>query len=170
MPSFGNSSTGELITCCPEIQLTLNTSIEMIDYSVICGARSKETQNHAFDTGASHLQWPNSKHNVTKDRPLSDAVDIWPYTKRWGALSGHPSQIAKIATHIKKPDEPLHQAQQRAREYVYKAFAHTAGVNQGIAKVLGYALRWGGDWNGNGDMLDQNFHDLPHLEIVRTRL
>lgn len=33
------------------------------------------------------------------------------------------------------------------------------------AKELGIPLRWGGDWDGDGDRSDQNFDDLVHFEL-----
>lgn len=29
----------------------------------------------------------------------------------------------------------------------------------------GFNLRWGGDWDGDGDRSDQTFDDMPHWEI-----
>ncbi len=34
-----------------------------------------------------------------------------------------------------------------------------------IAKKLGISIRWGGDWDGDGDLKDQRFMDLVHFEI-----
>lgn len=34
------------------------------------------------------------------------------------------------------------------------------------ADRLGVRLRWGGDWDGDGDYKDQKFDDLVHYEIV----
>lgn len=33
------------------------------------------------------------------------------------------------------------------------------------ARELGIALRWGGDWDGDGDRSDQSFDDLVHFEL-----
>ena len=33
------------------------------------------------------------------------------------------------------------------------------------AKELGISIRWGGDWDGDGDMTDQRFMDLVHFEL-----
>jgi peptidoglycan LD-endopeptidase CwlK len=33
------------------------------------------------------------------------------------------------------------------------------------AKELGIPIRWGGDWDGDGDMKDQKFNDLVHYEL-----
>lgn len=34
------------------------------------------------------------------------------------------------------------------------------------AEEMGYKLRWGGDWDGDGDYKDQTFNDLVHFELV----
>ncbi len=35
------------------------------------------------------------------------------------------------------------------------------------AKELGVKVRWGGDWNMNGDWKDERFYDGPHFELLR---
>lgn len=34
------------------------------------------------------------------------------------------------------------------------------------AKELGVKVRWGGDWNQNGDWQDERFFDGPHFELM----
>ncbi|APU00465.1 hypothetical protein [Aeromonas phage 3] len=34
------------------------------------------------------------------------------------------------------------------------------------AKSLGVRIRWGGDWNMNGDWKDERFYDGPHFELL----
>ena len=40
-----------------------------------------------------------------------------------------------------------------------------AGFVLGVANRMGYTLRWGGDWNMNFQVNDNNFDDFPHFEI-----
>jgi len=40
-----------------------------------------------------------------------------------------------------------------------------AGVILATAAGFGIALRWGGDWDGDGSLRDQTFNDLPHFEL-----
>jgi len=40
-----------------------------------------------------------------------------------------------------------------------------AGFVKGVAAILGVPIRWGGDWNSNNDLKDNNFDDLPHFEL-----
>tara|TARA_R100000808_G_C2151847_1_gene161021 strand:- start:3924 stop:4313 length:390 start_codon:yes stop_codon:yes gene_type:complete len=39
------------------------------------------------------------------------------------------------------------------------------GFVLGVANRMGISLRWGGDWNGNFRVDDNNFDDLPHFEL-----
>lgn len=34
------------------------------------------------------------------------------------------------------------------------------------SKSLGIPVRWGGDWNMNGDWKDESFYDGPHFELI----
>tara|TARA_R100000687_G_scaffold49271_1_gene39361 strand:+ start:230 stop:619 length:390 start_codon:yes stop_codon:yes gene_type:complete len=40
-----------------------------------------------------------------------------------------------------------------------------SGVVKGIAISLGINIRWGGDWDGDTEVQDTNFKDLPHFEL-----
>lgn len=44
-------------------------------------------------------------------------------------------------------------------------FSYMAGMARMIAKSKGYDLRWGGDWDSDGTLKDNNFDDLPHFEL-----
>jgi len=41
-----------------------------------------------------------------------------------------------------------------------------AGVVLGVADVLGVKLRWGGDWDRDWQVKDNNFDDMWHFEIL----
>lgn len=53
-------------------------------------------------------------------------------------------------------------------KHAAKKFAFLAGLVTGIAASKGVRIRWGGDWDGDGQMADQSFHDLPHVELVEV--
>jgi len=129
MPKFGKRSKANLATCHPDLQRIFNEVIEHYDCSVICGRRSKEDQDKAYNEGRSKVQWPNSKHNGTP----SMAADVVPYPIDWQAIR---------------------------RFYMF------VGVVRGVAAMLGIKTRCGADWDGDMEVKDQNFHDLPHFELV----
>ena len=44
-------------------------------------------------------------------------------------------------------------------------FHYMGGMIRGIAKQLNVPVRWGGDWDGDGETKDNRFDDLVHVEI-----
>tara|TARA_B110000495_G_C22850538_1_gene495977 strand:+ start:404 stop:799 length:396 start_codon:yes stop_codon:yes gene_type:complete len=48
-----------------------------------------------------------------------------------------------------------------------KRFVYLAGIIMGIAAKRGVKVRWGGNWDQDDVIIDdQNFDDLPHFEVV----
>lgn len=46
------------------------------------------------------------------------------------------------------------------------SFYYMGGMIRGIAKQLNLKVRWGGDWDSDGETKDQTFMDLVHIEIL----
>lgn len=46
-----------------------------------------------------------------------------------------------------------------------ESWYHFGGYVRAVAKQMGIPIRWGGDWDGDFNLKDQNFMDLPHFEI-----
>jgi len=47
-------------------------------------------------------------------------------------------------------------------------FYYFAGKVKARAAHMGIKVRWGGDWDGDGDVSDQAFNDLAHWELLST--
>lgn len=147
MPQFGKDSRAKLNTCHKDLQLICEEVIKNIDFTVTEGAREDAKQMQYFKEGKSKLDGvkQRSKHQVTKEEPLSYAVDIAPY-----------------------PVDYSNKAKSLARFY------HLAGyMFQASAKLLEegkitHKIRWGGNWDGDFDFADQNFDDLPHFELKKA--
>lgn len=137
---YGGLSNMRLGTATPNMQRLFRAVMDkqIMDVAILQGHRGEEEQNSAFSAGASKLRWPSSKHNKTP----SPAVDAAPYPIRWGDASD--SERVKAI----------------GRFYLL------AGVVLATAKELGINVRWGGDWDRDGDILDQDFDDLVHYEEV----
>jgi hypothetical protein len=84
MASFGKSSLEKLAELDPRLQEVLNEAIKIVDFTIICGTRSKEDQEKAFNEGKSKLHYPESKHNSSP----SMAVDVAPYPIDWSNAKG----------------------------------------------------------------------------------
>jgi peptidoglycan L-alanyl-D-glutamate endopeptidase CwlK len=145
---LGTKSQSKLNTCHPVLQEIVRSAIMVtpMDFTVLFGYRGEDLQNDLYDEGRSKLRYPQSKHNRTDadGEPQSWAVDLAP----WFASSPH--------VRWGRPDE----------------FRWLAGFIMGlgdrIARREGFTLRWGGDWDRDGDQGkdDNPFMDLPHIELV----
>ena len=49
--------------------------------------------------------------------------------------------------------------------YDRERFHYMGGLARGIGHMLGVKIRWGGDWDSDGEIKDNNFDDLVHIEI-----
>ena len=47
-----------------------------------------------------------------------------------------------------------------------EAFYFFGGFVLGVAAKMGIKIRWGGDWDRDGELHDQSFFDLPHFELI----
>ena len=47
-----------------------------------------------------------------------------------------------------------------------KRFYYMGGMIRGIAKERNIKIRWGGDWDSDGETKDQTFMDLVHIEVL----
>lgn len=163
MYSYGSKSQSVKETLCEELALVADDVIQVYNISLIEGHRTKEKQDHYFETGASKLKFPNSKHNTYP----SDALDAWPYVEVLAgvpvhtALSGHPDQIAELS-------KKTGYTKERIWQLILQEYATMKGVFMAMAYKRGIKLRFGDDWDGDHDRLDQSFIDLPHMEVVRN--
>jgi hypothetical protein len=49
----------------------------------------------------------------------------------------------------------------------FNRFYMFVGIVRGFAAMMGIKIRCGADWDGDMEVKDQNFHDLPHFELVQ---
>ena len=45
-------------------------------------------------------------------------------------------------------------------------FHYMGGMLRGIAHEMGVKIRWGGDWDSDGEIKDNSFDDLVHVELI----
>jgi len=106
MPKFSKASAIKLATCHPDLQRLFNEIIKTRDCTIICGARTLEDQQKAFAGGFSKIDGikTKSKHQISAEKPLSDAVDVLPYPIKWDDRKGHDNfalAVKATAEHLK---------------------------------------------------------------------
>ena len=142
MFKYGKRSSNNLGECHDDLIILFTEVIKYIDCSIVDGARSEEEQNKLFHAGKSKVEYPNSKHNVTDEMPLSMAIDAAPYIN--GGIPWNDTRY----------------------------FYYFGGFVLAVAEILyangkmKHKTRWGGDWSQNHCFNDQSFHDLPHFELI----
>ena len=138
MFEYSKSSLDKLATCEQPLQRLFLEVIKLRDTAILEGHRGEELQHKYFLEGKSKLDWPKGNHNATP----SKAVDAVPCPLNWELVN-------------KEDRATINQM------YLY------IGEVLGIAKMMEIPLRSGCDWDGDGEITDQQFHDLPHFELIK---
>ncbi len=136
MPKFGQKSIDRLKTCSYDLNIVFQEVVKYYDCTILEGHRGEFRQNKLFDDEKTQVKWPDGKHNAYP----SQAVDVAPYPipPNWGA------------DHWK---DMVH-------------FYNLAAIVKFVASQKGISIRWGGDWDGDGDFKDNTFEDLVHFELI----
>lgn len=151
---FGRTSTRQLETIEPDLRRVLERAIQVVDFSVIEGRRSIETQIGYLRKGVTKTI--DSRHIPRDDdgayRPdgLSQAADLTPYQKGvnpWPLTTDSPE----------------------VREKKKHRFYFLQGILYATARAVGVDVRLGVDWDTDLDFFDQSFDDLGHIELRTAR-
>lgn len=137
---FSPTSEGRMAGVHPKLVAVARRALSygLSDFSVREGVRTKERQAQLFGEGATKTL--NSKHLIQPDG-FGHALDLYPA----------PIDMVRV----NKGD---------AREIA--RFGMIAGLMLRAAQEEGVAIRWGGDWDSDGQTLDHSFFDAPHFEMV----
>ncbi len=151
MGFFSRRSNSRLRTCDSRLVDLFEDVVTWFDCTVLEGHRGEEAQNAAADAGHSKVRWPDGEHN---DYP-SEAVDAGPYDPNVRGVNWDTKII---------PSQHRHLVRWKALWNLCR-FYYFAGFVIGMARARGLPLRWGGDWDRDTELDDQQFRDLVHFEI-----
>ncbi|MEY8205401.1 MAG: M15 family metallopeptidase [Bermanella sp.] len=136
---FGSGSSRKLSTCHPVLAAIAARAIGygVMDISVIEGHRSLPRQALLYRKGLTKIDGKNTLGKHNSIPAL--AMDLLPY----------PGEINGVN---------VWQDKQR--------FCVLAGLIFAAAAEEGASIRWGGDWDGDGNNADSGFTDYPHFELI----
>ena len=152
---FGDASMAQVMSCHPDMQLVLIEAIHRspIDFGVSQGRRTIEQQREYFKAGKSRL-------NPDDPAQLKRAMHL-----------RAPSMAADI--YVSVPEKVFMDGKKLAYDTAHLSLI--AGVILSVAnelydrKLIKHRVRWGGDWDQDGCIIvDQEFDDLPHFELLET--
>lgn len=165
MPSFSKKSRNRLYTCHKDLGRLFSEVVKDFDCKILEGRRGRERQECLFKEGKSKLLFPQSKHNAVKPL-LSEAVDVIPYPVDWsfeGDLYRASNTAFTRGTMFRI--EKDWQERERVLHNIQRWFMFI-GYVKATARQIGIEIRCGADWDGDHQMSDQRFDDLPHFELV----
>jgi len=141
--NFSNTSKKRLATCHKDLQLIMNTAIKYsdIDFGIAEGHRSVEKQHQYFLEGKSKIDGikRKGKHNYTPS--LAADIYLWINNKA---------------------------------SWDKETLSYVQGFIMGISEMLlaqnkiTHRLRWGGNFDMDGEILEQSFDDRPHVELINA--
>lgn len=139
MYAFGKRSKEKLVTADTKLQKVAERALSfgVMDFSIIEAHRSVKRQKELYDQGKSMIDGETKKGKHNYEPSL--AIDIIPY----------PAVINDVNVWSDK-----------------QRFCVLAGIMFAAASLENIKLRWGGDWDGDGNNADSSFHDLPHFEVL----
>lgn len=135
---FGAKSMRQLVTCHPDLQRVLYRALG----SGVMDFGVTEGHRNQADQEKAFAEGHSEKHWPTGNHNSlpSNAADLMPVLPA-GVDAWGPSGLP----------------------YWYML----AGVVQAAAAFEGVPVRWGGDFNMNGNLTEKEFKDLPHVELRR---
>lgn len=87
--------------------MSVITCVEL-DCVVLCGERDKDAQTLAYNEKRSHVQWPNSKHNICHpERDMAEAVDLAPLPINWEKVAPFYILAGAVLQEAKRQGIPI---------------------------------------------------------------
>lgn len=155
MNQYSEASKANLVGVHPDLILLFATVLPDMDHSIVSGVRTLEEQKEKFDQGLSKLIGLQSKHVISPQRPLGMALDVGPYDHTINAIPW-PHKHDTLAVRFRKVGQ----------FYFFAGWVlKTAQILLAEGKMT-HKVRYGGDWNQNTSLLDNNFDDIGHFELV----
>lgn len=139
---FGKTSEARLQTMENDLQKVYRLALKRsrVDFGIAEGHRSVERQQKLYAQG--------------RTEP--------------GVIVTHVDGINKTSKHNVIPSKAgdIYAWVNGRASWDAKHLCYLAGVIQAAADELGVPIRWGGNWDSDGEIIsDQNFIDLPHHEL-----
>ena len=138
MPKFGRSSREILATVDEDLQRLFKEVVIGFDCKPTCGLRTSDEQASLYAIG----------RTVNVGQPTVTTLDG--VDKKSRHQSGRAIDICPYPINW----NDIHR------------FYFFAGYVKATAERLGIGIRWGGDWDGDTDLSDNSFNDLPHFELT----
>lgn len=154
MPQFGSQSTARLQGVHPRFIAVLRRAIEIspLDWMILEGVRSNARQHQLYGQGRSQAELKAKGVNPILSKPEMPKVT-------WTLTSNHFVQKDGFGRAVDVVPYPVDWNTSS------KFDAIAASIFK-AADELGEEVRWGADWDQDGNPRERGETDSPHFEIV----
>lgn len=144
MPKYSSTSKNRLRTAHHDLQIIFEEVIRYFDCTIVEGHRTVERQQKLYASGRDEpgpilTKVDGIKIKSKHNYDPSLAIDAVPYPIDW---------------------------QDHKRMYYFAGFVMATAKRLKAEGRIKNDIRWGGDWDGDTEVNDQTFMDLPHFEIA----
>ena len=156
--NLGPKSKIQFDTLHPDLQEIIGFGLErcIVDFSLVEGHRPVEKQLEYFKKGR---EFKNGRWEVVNKKATITNVDGH-YIK--GNHNYIPSRAVDFCAYV--PDKP-----QLAWDAIHLTYIGATLIliadSLFTEGVITHKLRWGGDWDMDGDLADNRLYDRPHVEL-----
>lgn len=157
---LGNKSKVQYDTLHPDLQLIVDATLELcvVDFSIHEGHRPVEKQFEYYKKGRTFIE---GRWKLTD--PKKKITNIDGHYKK-GKHNYLPSLAFDFTAYV--PDKPeltwdsIHLTYIGASMILIAEFLYKDGE-------IEHKLRWGGNWDRDGDLADNTLYDRPHVELYK---
>lgn len=138
-------SRSRLVGVHPDLVRVVEEAIRLttVDFAVLEGVRTPERQRELYAQGRTKpgpiVTWTKTSNHFAAADGYGHAVDLVPSPVDWEG----PTRFPK--------------------------FDAIAKAMFAAANKLGIAIRWGADWDQDGNLRDRGESDSPHFELAKPR-
>ena len=157
---LGALSLVQYETLHPDLQQIINTGLELcpVDFGIKYGYRDPDLQFNLYTKG---------RQKINGIWRITSAKDVITYKDGKDRKSNHnylPSRAFDFYAYI--PGKP-HLGYDKTHLIAIGSSLITASKLLYSKGIISHTARWGANWDNDGELItDQNFIDLPHIEIL----
>ncbi|GAB2493865.1 M15 family metallopeptidase [Arenimonas alkanexedens] len=153
MFAFGKTSRARLDTVHPDLQRVVARALDLspIDFMVLEGVRTPERQRELYGQGRTTAQCTAAGISVKYAKPHLQKVTWTLRSNHFAAADGLGRAVDLVPWPVDWRD--------------LAKFDAIATAMYSAAAELGIGIRWGANWDGDGNWREHGETDSPHFEL-----
>jgi len=153
MPNYSNTSKKRLVTAHPDLITVFDEVIRIFDNTILYGYRPPEHQFILFQKGRKYIDGKWAVKDRKKVVTYCDGRDI---------KSDHNELPSRAVDAVPYPVE----WKNTDRMYYFAGHVKMIAIQLLKDGKVTHSIGWGGDWDSDSFVHDQNFMDLAHYYII----